>query len=162
MPSRRAVATASVEGAETAQSTGIPATAAFWTSSKLARPETRATRLACGQPPRQKLRADELVHRVVAADVLAQSDELTLGREEARGVEPARLLEHGLAASSEPGSDSITERGTVTVGGDRRAAHLELVDRRLAADAAARRCVEVALRAARRRRARRSSTVTML
>ncbi len=45
--------------------------------------------LAREQPP-----ADELVERVVAADVLAQDDEPAAGVEQAGRVEAARLLEH--------------------------------------------------------------------
>ncbi len=78
MPRRRAVSTASVEGAEMAQSTGMPATAAFWTSSKLVRPETSATRSLAGSRPARSSVPIELVHRVVPADVLAQAQELAL------------------------------------------------------------------------------------
>src|SRR5215469_7970881 len=51
--------------------------------------------------------ADHLVHRIVAADVLAEDDETPFGVEETRRVEPARLVEdwlrlvHGAGDSTE-------------------------------------------------------------
>ena len=50
-PRRRAASSARVEGADTAQKTGIPATAAFCTSSKLARPDTTAMLPDAGTRP---------------------------------------------------------------------------------------------------------------
>ena len=48
------------------------------------------------QPALEKGGADELVDRVVAADVLAQACRAPLPVEERRRVEPARRLEDGL------------------------------------------------------------------
>ena len=89
------------DGADTAHTIGIPATAAFWTISKLTRPETMSRNPL--QPPRadQDLRADELVERVVAADVLADGDELARGREQAGRVEAAGLVEGALGGAKQ-------------------------------------------------------------
>ena len=51
MPTSRASSTASDDGAETAASTGMPAIAAFWVSSKLARPLTISTCPDSGSRP---------------------------------------------------------------------------------------------------------------
>ena len=54
---------------------------------------------------------DELVERVVPADVLAQRDELTVGREARRRVEPAGRVEHGLR-----GAQPVGQRGRPPTG----------------------------------------------
>ena len=46
-----------------------------------------------GKRPRQEGVADDLVHRVVPADVLAQLDQVTLGRKEPGRVNATRLRE---------------------------------------------------------------------
>ena len=53
---------------------GTPATAAFWTISKLTRPDTSTIRSWSGSRRASTCAADELVERVVAADVLAQRE----------------------------------------------------------------------------------------
>ena len=55
---------------------GIPATAAFWTISKLTRPDDHQDALVQRQRAGEDLRSDELVEGVVPADVLADRDEL--------------------------------------------------------------------------------------
>ena len=82
-------------GADTAASTGMPAMAAFWASSKLARPLTRSTCPASGIRPARQRPADHLVDRVVATDVLASADELA-----ARGEEPSRVQPAGTVESA--------------------------------------------------------------
>ena len=79
-PNRSAAATARLDGADTAHSTGMPATAAFCTSSndKPARHEQHLVRER--QRAVEQRVADELVERVVAADVFAHRDELTRRR----------------------------------------------------------------------------------
>ena len=101
--------------------------------------------------------------RVVPADVLAHRDELALGREQAGGVQAARPLERALRGAQPLGQladhaacDRPDPRGSGA------ASDLHLVDRRLAADAAARRRVEVPLDERRRRTAAAGATVTML
>jgi hypothetical protein len=51
MPASSASSAASVLGADTAASSGIPAIQAFWVSSKLARPETSSTWPVSGNRP---------------------------------------------------------------------------------------------------------------
>ena len=51
MPTSRASSTARDDGADTAASTGMPAIAAFWVSSKLARPLTMQHVPGQRQPP---------------------------------------------------------------------------------------------------------------
>ena len=53
---------------------GQPATAAFWTSSNESRPLTQRIDVGERQPPVAERPADDLVERVVAADVLAQAE----------------------------------------------------------------------------------------
>ena len=94
----------------------------------------------------QRLAPDQLVERVVAADVLAQGEQPAVGVEQARGVEPAGGLEHGLRLA-QPVRQRHEDRGRDDrASRDRRAADLDLVERRLAADPARGRGDEVALR----------------
>ena len=75
-PRRSAVSIARSDGADTAHRIGTPATAAFWTISKLTRPADHEDPVVERQGAGHDLRADQLVERVVAADVLADRDEL--------------------------------------------------------------------------------------
>ena len=72
------------DGAPTATTIGQPATAAFWTSSNERRPLTQSTQRASGSEPSQECPADDLVHRVVAADVLAQAEQFPVERRRGR------------------------------------------------------------------------------
>src|SRR5215207_7496777 len=53
--------------------------------------------------PREEPRAGHLVHRVVAAHVLANDEQVAVGGEEAGGVHPARAAEDGLSFSEAGG-----------------------------------------------------------
>ena len=144
-PRRRAASTARLEGAPTAHSTGMPATAAFWTSSNEARPETSATELAERRRAGEHAVADDLVERVVAADVLAHERQLAVGREQPGRVQPAGALERPLRGAQALGQLADDHRRddrsfAQWLGGD-----LDGVDRGLAAHAAGRRHAEVAL-----------------
>ena len=98
MPKRRAASTARLEGAETAQITGMPAIAAFCTISKLALPDTSSTRAGERQIACQEPLADDLVDRVVPADVLAQREQLAVARKQRRAVQPTGAFEHLLGS----------------------------------------------------------------
>ena len=95
-PKRRAASTARLDGAETAHTIGMPAVAAFWMISKLARPETRSTLLGERQVAGEQLGADQLVERVVPADVLTQVDQPAARVEQRGGVQAAGLVEQAL------------------------------------------------------------------
>ena len=82
---------------------------------------------------------DQLVERVVAADVLAEREQLTVGGEARRGVQPAGGVEHGLrGAQPLRAASAITDRATIGPSADRRALLLDLVEGGLAAEPAAR------------------------
>src|SRR6266571_3259346 len=69
-------------------------------------------RIAQRQPRIQEGPADDLVDRIVAADVLAEVDELATRREQAGGVETSGPLEHSLAraeAIDEAGEDRAVD-----------------------------------------------------
>ena len=144
-PSRSAASIARSDGADTAQRIGTPATAAFWTISKLTLPLTIRIRPWSGIALREDLRADELVERVVPADVLAQGEQLAARREEARGVEAAGLVERPLGGAEEvrQGQDHVASHDRPV--GDRLGPDGNLVERRLAANPARRRRDEMAL-----------------
>ena len=86
---------------------------------------------------------DQLVERVVPADVFARGDQLAVGGEARRRVQPAGLVEHPLVRGEPIGQRAHDARGDRRAGADRRAADLHLVERGLAADPA-RRVREVA------------------
>ena len=83
-------------GAPTPTSTGAPASAAFWTSSKESRPETQSRGGPAAAAVEQRA-ADDLVHCVVAADVLAHEQRLARGAEQAGRVQAAGAREGRLA-----------------------------------------------------------------
>ena len=99
--------TASAEGALTADIIGMPAIADFCTSSNDARAETCRTARLSGRPvPWCRHRPpDDLVDRVVAADVFASDEEFGLGirviadGEERCGVDSPGLVEDLLLAA---------------------------------------------------------------
>ena len=93
MPTLRAISTARLDGAPTAAITGMPAIAAFCTSSKLARPLTTRTLSVGGQAPVEQQRPHQLVDGVVAPHVLVNDAQSSAGREQPRGVQSARLVE---------------------------------------------------------------------
>ena len=97
MPRSAASETASEVGAPTPTRIGAPATAAFWTSSNDSRPLTHSTWPCSGRRPSSSARPIDLVHRVVAPDVLAHVQQLAVGREEPGGVQAAGAGEAGLA-----------------------------------------------------------------
>ena len=103
MPCSRASSTARLDGAPTAASTGMPATAAFCTSSKLARPLTSRMPSRRGVRPARNGRADELVQGVVPADVLAEVEQPAVGVEQRRGVQAAGAVEGPLRGAQRLG-----------------------------------------------------------
>ena len=90
--------------------------------------------------------ADQLVERVVPADVFARGDQLARRGEARRRVQPAGLVEHALVRGEPLGQRPHDARRDARARADRRAAHLDLVERGLAADPA-RGAREVAARA---------------
>ena len=92
---------------------------------------------------------DQLVERVVPADVLAQRDDRAGGIEQARRVQAARLLEHRLLGLQRRGQPTERRAGHPKIHGADvvLTLHGDGFDRRLAADAAARRHVEISLEA---------------
>ena len=107
---RSAASTARSDGAETAARIGTPATAAFWTISKLDPSGHQHDPIVERQRSGQHCAADQLVERVVAADVLAEHDQ-GAGRVEQSGrVEPAGRLEHGWASRRRPAEARIRRR----------------------------------------------------
>src|SRR4051794_27228020 len=92
------------------------------------------------QPVEQRA-PDDLVHRVVAPDVLARVQELPVAVEEAGRVDAAGELERGLAQTvGQRGEELARDDGPRP---DDRALHGDLLERALAAHAARRRRVEV-------------------
>ena len=84
IPRSAASSTARLEGAPTATRIGQPATAAFCTSSNERRPLTQRSASASGRRPFAERPADDLVEGVVAADVLAQAEQLAARRRRGR------------------------------------------------------------------------------
>ncbi len=141
----RAASTASEDGALTALTTGMPATAAFWTISNERRPLTCRTRSDSGRSPARSLLPHHLVHRVVAPDVLAEAHERSrrASNRPAACRPPVRSNTVCAAAQARRGGPSSTSMRDRRALGDRRAADLDVVEGRLAAHAAGRRGVEV-------------------
>ncbi len=143
IPRSRASSTASVEGAPTATRIGVPATAAFCTSSKERRPLTQTSLSASGSRPSRKRPADDLVEGVVAADVLADDDQRPVGVEEAGCVQAAGGGEGGLRGAQavrELGDDARLDAQLALT---RRRLDGDRLERALAADPAGGRGVEV-------------------
>ena len=125
-----------------------PASTAFCTSSKLTRPLRQATAPRQRVAPAEQHRADRLVHRVVAADVLAQHEQLAAGVEQRGGVQAAGAVE-GVLARRAPGRDALStscglDSRPGAPGGCRAAGRVQahVLQRRLAAHAAGRGQVE--------------------
>ena len=102
-PNRSAASTARSDGADTAQTIGMPATAAFWTISRLTRPLTSRTTSFSGSRPPRTAQPDELVERVVPPDVLAHGEQPPVRLEQSGGMEPAGRLEHALGLAQRSG-----------------------------------------------------------
>ena len=104
MPASSAVRMASAVGAETAMMTGAPIAAVFCTISTETRrgDDDRAGRAVDAGPGQ---RADQLVERIVAADILARQHDALAGQVEAGGVHRAGLGMQRLHFDS-----SLTER----------------------------------------------------
>ena len=95
------------------------------------------------EPARERPGADELVDRVVTADVLAQLDELATRREEGCGMEAARRLEDGLGGPHHARHGLQHGAADRRTGGQRLDPGHELIGRGPATDAAAGRGHEV-------------------
>ena len=89
-PASSASSAASDDGADTAARTGMPAVTAFWTSSNEARPLTSRREAGQRQLPLAQRPADHLVDGIVPADVLAQRQQLAIGREQPGRVQPGQ------------------------------------------------------------------------
>ena len=126
----------------------MPATAAFCTSSKLARPLTSSTAVDRGVRPSRNCGADELVQGVVPADVLAQGRAACRRHRTApRHAGRPSGRRRAWAARRVAGSRWMTAASTTgrPLRQSDRAADPDRLHRRLAADAATRRRVEVPL-----------------
>ena len=162
-PKRSAAATARLDGADTAHNTGIPATAAFWTSSNDSRPDTSSTSFASGSDRSSTAAPTSLSSALCRPTSSRTATRSPVGREPRRRVQPAGLRRTD--AGARPGgraAHAATDAATTGPSLDRRAANFDLVERRLAADTARR-------TSARNRRVamspvtgRRSRTVTTL
>ena len=141
---RSARSTAIDEAAPTEATSGMPATIDFWTISKPSRPETISTVSESGRSRLLERPADELVDRIVAADVFARGEERAGGVEERRAVEPAGLGEDRLHRAQALGERLEHGAPDAQPRDHRRGLDREVGDRALAADAAARRGVEAA------------------
>ena len=135
---------ASDEGAETAAITGRRAASAFCTISKEMRPEIMSTWPTSGTRSRSQRPADHLVDGIVAADVLAHHEERAVGRDQRGGMQAAGAGEHRLGghqAIHQAAEEGGRETRRVV---QRRRRGEGVLDRRLAAHAAARAGEEVA------------------
>ena len=139
MPLRSAIRSARLDGAPTAATIGMPARAAFCTISKPARPESTSTPSRSGSAPARSRSPIDLVHRVVAADVLAQHEQRAGRVEERRCVQTAGLREAALrrcACASGSASSTLPRDPRPPRLDQRQALHEDRLDRRLAAHAA--------------------------
>ena len=100
------------------------------------------------QQPVEKGAADHLVQRVVAADVLADAQQLALGGEEPGRVQPARCLEGRLCLAEPVGKLDDQRRLDPQVALHPRRLDRDGLERALAADTARGRGVEAALQPA--------------
>ena len=145
MPRSRASSTASDDGAPTATSIGQPATAAFCTSSNESRPLTQSTCSRERQQPLAERPADDLVERVVPADVLAQAEQRAVARRRGpvacRPPVAANAACAARKASGQRGDELAATRRSPL---DARRLDGDRLERALAADAAGGRRVEAA------------------
>ena len=97
MPASSASAIARLDGADTAATSGTPASHAFCRISNEVRPLTNSSRVAGRQPASEEPPADDLVDGVVPPDVLGGVDDVAVERAQRGGVQAAgggeRLLE---------------------------------------------------------------------
>ena len=107
MPASRAALTARADGALTATTVPKPAAHAFCTISKLARPLTHSPWPARAGAVEQQA-ADDLVDRVVAADVLADQHRRAGAVEGRGGVDRAGAVEQLLLARTASGTSAST------------------------------------------------------
>ena len=121
---------------------GQPATDAFCTSSNESRPLTQRIESASGTRPSPKRPAEHLVHRVVAADVLAHAEQLSVRREEPGRVQPAGQGEGRLRLAQATGQRRDDVERTLSVALDPRRLDGDRLERALPADAARGRGVE--------------------
>ena len=110
-------------------------------------PADEQNRIAQRRPPRQELRADQLIERIMPADVFADAVQMPCRIEESRRVKAAGPIEPGLGRPQrvrQLAKDKRIERRP-TLFRPRRQRHANRLDRRLAADAAAGCGIEVPL-----------------
>ena len=116
----------------------MPATAAFWTISKLTRPETRSSRSCSGSSPARAACADQLVERVVAAHVLAEGKEPPDASNRPAACRPpvrSKTAWPARRASGRPTSTADATTGPAASGSQRED---DIIEAGLAADPAAR------------------------
>ena len=145
IPNRSPASTASDDGALTALTIGMPATAAFCTISKLARPLTCRMWPASGTRPRAPARRSPCRPRCGGRRPRAGS-RARPRHEQTRGVQPTVRSKTRWPARSAPAAPARRHRH-VRSGRDRRTSHLDVVQRCLAADPARGRREEVAVQA---------------
>ena len=101
-----------VDGAETAQTIGIPATAAFWTISKLTRPETIRTRSWSGIAPARTCEPTSLSMALWRPTSSRSASNSPLGVNSPAACRPPVSSNARWAARSRSGSARMTERET--------------------------------------------------
>ena len=127
----------------------MPATAAFWTSSKLVRPETSAIDEASGDSPASRRLPMSLSMALWRPTSSRATISSPLGRKRPVACRPPVDANTRCSARSRSGSEVMIERDTTRPSRQVLAGDGELVDRGLAADAAARGREEVPLHARR-------------
>ena len=110
IPRSAASSTASDDGAPTATSSGQPATGGLLDELEREAAADAEERARERQQPVEERAADDLVERVVAADVLATQSSSPVGGEEPGGVQPAGRLECRLRVA-EPVGELDDQRG---------------------------------------------------
>src|SRR5204863_5248978 len=85
------------------------------------------------EPALEERPADDLVHRVVAAHVLAEAQKITVGGEEAGRMEPAGHGERGLGSTEPLGKVSEERERSLETALELRGLHCDGVERALAA-----------------------------
>ncbi len=149
MPCWRASSTARLDGAPTAASTGMPATAAFCTSSKLARPLTSRMPSWRGVRPARNAAPMSLSRALCRPTSSRRSISPPPGSNRAAACRPPVRSKTPCAARRDCGSEWMTSastRGRPAIGAAR-GSNPHGLQRRLAADAAARGRIEVTLEA---------------
>ena len=96
-PGRRRARSRATRARRRRRAPGQPATAAFCTSSNDSRPLTQRIEVAQRQPARLERPADDLVERVVPADVLTHAEQRAARVEQAGRVQTARRRQRPLA-----------------------------------------------------------------